>query len=36
LLIESGLRHTFRTTGGANTWIVWRQFLNELAPLLFR
>jgi enterochelin esterase family protein len=36
LLSESGLRHTFRTTGGAHTWIVWRQYLNDLAPLLFR
>jgi enterochelin esterase-like enzyme len=36
MLSESGLQHTFRTTGGAHTWVVWRRYLNELAPLLFR
>jgi enterochelin esterase family protein len=36
MLSDSGLKHTFRTTGGAHTWIVWRQYLNEVAPLLFR
>jgi enterochelin esterase-like enzyme len=27
--------HTFRTIPGAHTWIVWRQFLTEVAPQLF-
>jgi hypothetical protein len=36
MLSESGLQHTFRTTGGAHTWLVWRRYLNEVAPLLFR
>ena len=26
---------TYRETEGAHTWIVWRQYLNEFAPLLF-
>lgn len=28
--------HTFRATEGAHTFTVWRQYLNEFAPLLFR
>ncbi len=30
------IHHTFRTTEGAHTYTVWRTYLNELAPLLFR
>jgi enterochelin esterase family protein len=30
-----GVKHTFRTIPGAHTWIVWRRFLNEVAPQLF-
>jgi enterochelin esterase-like enzyme len=30
------VRHTFRETDGAHTWMVWRRYLNEVAPLLFR
>jgi enterochelin esterase family protein len=26
----------YRETEGAHTWIVWRQYLHEFAPLLFR
>ena len=29
------ITHTFRTIPGAHTWIVWRTFLNEMAPLLW-
>lgn len=29
------IKHTFYKIGGAHTWIVWRQFLKEYAPLLF-
>jgi enterochelin esterase-like enzyme len=29
------VKHTFRTIPGAHTWIVWRKFLNEVAPQLF-
>jgi len=34
-LTASGIEHTFRTTGGEHTWIVWRRYLKELAPLLW-
>ena len=27
---------TFKETSGAHTWIVWRQYLHEFAPLLFQ
>jgi enterochelin esterase-like enzyme len=30
------IKHTFRATQGAHTYTVWRQYLGELAPLLFR
>ena len=30
------IKHTFRATQGAHTYTVWRQYLSELAPLLFR
>src|SRR5262245_29888921 len=35
-LKERGVKHTFRETEGAHTWMVWRRYLNEVAPLLFR
>lgn len=35
-LKERNVKHTFRETEGAHTWIVWRRYLNEVAPLLFR
>jgi enterochelin esterase-like enzyme len=31
-----GVTHTFRATDGAHTWMVWRRYLHEVAPLLFR
>jgi enterochelin esterase family protein len=30
-----GIKHSFKTTAGAHTWIVWRRYLNEVAPLLW-
>jgi len=30
------IRHVFHESQGAHTWMVWRRYLNELAPLLFR
>jgi enterochelin esterase-like enzyme len=30
------IKHTFRESGGAHTWMVWRRYLNEVALLLFR
>jgi len=34
-LTSAGIKHTFKTIPGAHTWIVWRRFLNEVAPQLF-
>jgi enterochelin esterase-like enzyme len=34
-LTSAGITHTFKTTAGAHTWIVWRRFLNEVAPQLW-
>ncbi len=36
LLTARGVRHTFRATEGAHTYTVWRQYLGEFVPLLFR
>ena len=35
-LTANGIEHTFRTTAGEHTWIVWRQYLREFAPLLWQ
>lgn len=35
-LSERGVKNTFRETEGAHTWMVWRRYLNEVAPFLFR
>jgi enterochelin esterase family protein len=35
-LDRNGLPHTFHVTGGGHTWSNWRDYLNTLAPLLFR
>jgi enterochelin esterase-like enzyme len=34
-LDDVGIEHTFREIPGAHTWIVWRQFLDEMAPQLW-
>lgn len=36
VLKASNIRHTFRATEGAHTFSVWRQYLGEFVPLLFR
>jgi enterochelin esterase family protein len=36
LLRAHEVRHTFRDSEGAHTYTVWRAYLAELAPLLFR
>lgn len=33
---KHGVKHELKLTGGGHTWINWRQYLNELAPKLFR
>jgi enterochelin esterase family protein len=35
-LDQKKVKHTFRETEGAHTWMVWRRYLNEFAPLLFK
>ena len=35
-LTDHQIRHTFRESAGAHTWTNWRNYLNEVAPLLFR
>lgn len=35
-LTAGGIKHTFRETPGAHTWMVWRRYLHGVAPLLFR
>ena len=35
-LNAKGIKHTYRVTEGRHEWTVWRQHLNEVAPLLFR
>jgi enterochelin esterase-like enzyme len=34
-LDEARIKHVFRKSDGAHTWMVWRHYLNEVAPLLF-
>jgi enterochelin esterase-like enzyme len=36
LLNARQIRHTFRATPGAHTYTVWRQYLGEFVPLLFK
>jgi len=35
-LEKAGIRHTFVETEGAHHWRVWRRYLRDVAPLLFR
>jgi enterochelin esterase family protein len=35
-LTQHDIRHTFHESSGAHTWMVWRRYLNEIAPLLFQ
>lgn len=36
LLNKKGINHIFYPTPGAHTWLVWRLFLNEFLPYLFK
>jgi enterochelin esterase-like enzyme len=33
---QAGIRHQFKLTDGRHEWTVWRHYLNEVAPLLFK
>jgi enterochelin esterase family protein len=35
-LTANKVKHTFKQTSGAHTWMVWRRYLNEVSPLLFQ
>jgi len=35
-LTAQKIKHTFRESSGAHTYMVWRRYLNEVAPQLFR
>jgi enterochelin esterase family protein len=35
-LTAKGIRHTARISGGKHEWSVWRNYLHEFTPLLFR
>lgn len=35
-LTQHRIHHTFHESSGAHTWMVWRRYLNEIAPLLFQ
>jgi enterochelin esterase family protein len=35
-LQKAGIRHTFVESEGAHHWRVWRRYLRDVAPLLFR
>jgi enterochelin esterase-like enzyme len=35
-LTKAAIKHSFKLTEGRHEWTVWRQHLNEIAPLLFR
>jgi enterochelin esterase-like enzyme len=35
-LTKAGITHTFKLTDGRHEWSVWRHYLNDVAPLLFR
>lgn len=36
VLEDSGIRHTFQVTAGDHSWPVWRRYLRDFLPLLFR
>jgi enterochelin esterase family protein len=33
---QAGIRHQFKLTEGRHEWTVWRHYLNEVTPLLFK
>ena len=35
-LEKRGIRHVWKPTAGAHTWVVWRRYLSEFLPLLFQ
>jgi enterochelin esterase family protein len=35
-LEKAGIKHELRETPGAHQWMVWRRYLAEVAPRLFK
>jgi enterochelin esterase-like enzyme len=35
-LTKAGIEHSYKETDGAHQWMVWRRYLRDLAPLLFK
>jgi enterochelin esterase family protein len=35
-LKKNGVKHTFVESAGRHEWTVWRHYLNDVAPLLFK
>jgi len=35
-LNKNRIKHTFRETSGAHTWMVWRRYMHEISALLFQ
>lgn len=35
-LKQAGINHTFEVTDGRHEWTVWRRYLHDVAPLLFK
>ena len=35
-LDQAGIEHTYLETEGAHHWRVWRRYLRDVAPLLFK
>ena len=35
-LDKAGIHHTYQVTAGGHSWVVWRDYLAEFVPLLFR
>jgi enterochelin esterase family protein len=36
MLAKHGVKHEFKLTEGRHEWTVWRHYLNDVAPLLFK
>jgi enterochelin esterase-like enzyme len=36
LLTSKGIKHTYKVTDGNHSWPVWRRYLAEFAPMLFK
>ena len=36
LLTRHGIKNELHVSGGGHTWINWRHYLHDFAPLLFR